>query len=353
MKFSILFLLLLLSTAAFSQRKTVSFSSIDWRVADIDASSPDALAMQLTAPYATDLEKVRAIFRWITEHIEYNTLRSQPYGIVYYDDGIESAHDNDSILQPLDLRVAEIVLKRRVAFCEGYARLFKTLCGYAGIRSEIISGYSPTNMGSGRQFRCNHKWNAVLIDSNWYLLDVTWASGYLNFAGDRFIRDYNDYYFLTPPGSFISDHYPEDIRWALLPDAPTLAEFKHSPFKQAAYSPYKISSYSPSKGIIDAYVGDTISIELQTHDATKHLCLLDVPSADSVTIALTDSVARANRLTVVKGDKVRCSYVVASEHVQWLQVIYNGDMVLRYKLDVKRSPLDFPPINIEPILGTN
>src|SRR4029079_2030806 len=178
MKFSIFFLLLFLWTAAFSQRKTASFSSIDWRAADIDASSPDTLAMQLTAPYSTDLEKVRAIFRWITEHIEYNTLRSQPYGIVYYDDGIESAHDNDSILQPLDLRVAEIVLKRRVAFCEGYARLFETLCDYAGIRSEVISGYSRTNMSS-RQFRCNHKWNAVLIDSNWYLLDVTWASGYL------------------------------------------------------------------------------------------------------------------------------------------------------------------------------
>src|SRR5207342_2398588 len=100
------FSFLLVSSFCFPQKKTVSFSSIDWRVQDIDAASPDSLALRLTGPYSTDLEKVRAIFRWITEHIEYNTLRHQPYRVAYHDDG-ESDDENDSVLKPLNLRVAE------------------------------------------------------------------------------------------------------------------------------------------------------------------------------------------------------------------------------------------------------
>jgi len=353
MKLFLFFSLLLASGICFSQRKTASFSSIDWRVQNIDADSPDTLAMKLTGPYSTDLEKVRAIFRWITQHIEYNVMRYQPYRVIYEDDGVESAHDNDSVLKPLDERVAEIVLKRRVTVCEGYARLFKTLCDYAGIKSEIIDGYARTNMGRGTQFRCNHKWNSVLIDSNWHLLDVTWASGSLSFSGQQFIQDYNDYYFLTQPKDFIRDHYPADIRWTLLDDPPTLAEFNHTPFKQGGFSPYKISSFSPKKGVINASVGDSITFELQTTDAKKNLCVLDNPSPDSATIAIADSTSRADRLSVISGDKIRCTYVVYSEDPQWLQVVYNGKIVLRYKLNIKRSSPDFPPVTIRDITSGN
>jgi Uncharacterized protein involved in cytokinesis, contains TGc (transglutaminase/protease-like) domain len=30
---------------------------------------------------------------------------------------------------------------------------------------------------TNRRFAVNHTWNSVYIDSTWYLLDVTWASG--------------------------------------------------------------------------------------------------------------------------------------------------------------------------------
>src|SRR5437868_3019182 len=134
--------LLFLSSIVFSQRRSASFVLIDWRVQDIEPTSPDSLAKELTAPYSTELEKVRSIFRWITEHISYNVMRFQSRPVVYHDDGIESADDTCAVLKPLNIRVANIVLKRGVTVCEGYARLFKTLCDYAGIRSEIIDGYA-------------------------------------------------------------------------------------------------------------------------------------------------------------------------------------------------------------------
>ncbi|MEE0945508.1 MAG: transglutaminase domain-containing protein [Acutalibacteraceae bacterium] len=51
------------------------------------------------------------------------------------------------------------------AVCEGYARAFKLLCRYAGIKCILITGDSK---GVG------HIWNMVYLDSEWYHVDVTW-----------------------------------------------------------------------------------------------------------------------------------------------------------------------------------
>jgi transglutaminase/protease-like cytokinesis protein 3 len=351
MKLLFSLILLLFSCVGFTQRKTINFSAIDSKAEEINASSPDTLSYLLTSPYTTELEKVRSVFYWITDHISYNTIRFQPRPVVYEDDGAEAAYDADTMYKTLNERVAEIVLKRRYAFCDGYARLFKTLCDYAGIKSEVITGYARTSFNNG-QFRCNHKWNAVMIDSNWYLLDVTWASGYISVAGNSFIKDLNENYFLTPPKYFIQDHYPGDIKWTLLNDPPTLAEFNHSPFKQPYFN-YKIVSYSPSKGIINATVGDTVTIVLQTIDDKKNLYLLDKASIDSADIAFADSCLKAKKTCVIKGDKVTAEYIVTDEEVQWLQVIYNGDVVLRYKLNIKKQPFPYPPIIIKDIALNN
>jgi hypothetical protein len=187
-----------------------------------------------------------------------------------------------------------------------------------------------------------------MIDSNWYLLDVTWAAGYLNYAGNNFTKDYNDYYFLTPPKYFVQDHYPDDIKWTLMDDPPTLAEFNRSPFKQSSFN-YRIVSYSPSRGVIRASVGDTITITLETIDTKKNLALLDKYAVDSVDIAMADSSARESNAGIINGNKVSARYIVTSEDAQWLHVIYNGDIILRYKRNIKKEPFNYPPIIIKDI----
>lgn len=350
MKLLFSLILLLFSCSGFSQSKSVSFFTINPKIDDINVYSPDTLAYLLTAPYTTEMEKVRSIFLWITDHISYNTIRNQPR-ILYTDDGAEADYDADTIFRSLDERVARITLKRKYAVCDGYARLFKSLCDFAGIKSEVITGYARTNFGSN-QFRCNHKWNAVMIDSNWYLLDATWASGYVSFSGDNFIRDYNPNYFLTPPKYFLQDHYPDDIKWTLLDNPPAISEFNRSPFKQPAFN-YKITSYWPLKGVINATVGDTVHVELETIDGKKNLFLSDKPSIDSADIAIADSCLKANKTCITKGDKVSAGYIVTNENAGWLQVIYNGDVVLRYKLNVKKQPFPYAPIIIKDIAVNN
>ncbi len=347
MKWLLVYIFILISCTLPAQIRNYNFSSIDAMAEDIDANSPDTLAHLLTAPYTTDLEKVRSIFYWITSHIEYNTIRYQPRFTAYknYDD--DSIFDDDSVLKPLDERVAILVLKRRYALCDGYARLFKTLCDYAGIKSVVITGYARNGSGS-KQFRCNHKWNAVMIDSNWYLLDATWASGYLNYNGSRFIHDFNDNYFLTPPKYFIRDHYPDDIKWTLLDEPVLIPEFKHSPFK-LPFSNYQITSYFPAKGIINATIGDTIKITLNTTEPGKTLSLSDLNSADSADIAIADSTALADKNFVISNDNISAKYIVTNISAQWLQVIYNNRIILRYKLNIIKQPFPYPAIQIKDI----
>ena len=234
---AIFILLLSTITATSWSQKSVDFSHIDWKVLSVEAAAPDTLARWLTSAYKTELEKTRAIFRWIAEHISYKAKgpHKGPFKPLKYLNDDEA--DTSKTLKSLDERVAEIVLTRRLAVCDGYARLFKTLCDYAGIKSEIISGFARTGFERGiNKFKTNHRWNAVMIDSVWHVLDVTWASGYTTNSFDDFTKRFNDYYFLTPPANFIKDHYPEDIRWSLMSEASIPWEFNAAPLK---YQPFE------------------------------------------------------------------------------------------------------------------
>jgi hypothetical protein len=295
--------------------------------------TPDSLSRYLTNDYTSDRDKVTSIFRWITENISYNI---RPYYNTIRANRVKDEDEDTGALRPLSERVAIDVLKTRVAFCDGYARLFKTLCDYAGIKSEIITGYAATNMGRGR-FGSNHRWNAVYIDSSWYLLDPTWAAGHLSYSANDFIQSYNNYYFLTPAQDFARDHYPEDLQWALLPKPPYINEFRRSPFKTHAFTKNNVFSYKPESGVIEASLGDTLHFELETFGEKSQMFVLDTAFVDSATIAnaiVADSVK--NHFTII-GNKAVCSYVVQSPSVEWLSVVFNGEVTTRYKLNIRKN----------------
>src|SRR4051812_26477875 len=122
---------------AFSQVKSVNLTNID------EFTSPATLSKLLTANDTTDLQKVKSIFRWVTDNIAYNVRSFQNRTNAYSPDyWLEKDDDTSAALKPLNERVAEMVLKRRTAVCDGYARLFKSLCDYSGIKCEIITGYA-------------------------------------------------------------------------------------------------------------------------------------------------------------------------------------------------------------------
>ena len=341
MKMTLAIVLVLLSAAASTQTRPRDFSYIDNRVRSIQGTDPSTLSVQLTAGYTTEIEKVRAIFKWITDNIAY--FKKQPPSrrklkkLSEENSFAEADPLDTSTLKPLTDRVAEKVLHDKRAVCEGYARLFKSLCDHAGIRSEIITGYARSETFVAQSFfRSNHSWNAVSIDSTWYLLDVTWASGVTVFPTGEFLRYFDEYYFLTPPDKFIRHHYPDDLRWTLLPELPQMNEFRRTPYIQRSFVKYPIIDYFPLSGIIEAAIGDTIRIELSTGPTDRTWDIapdsiwseIDLTNPNYVFIQPQPSTNR---------HKLQYIYPVVSESIQWIHVMYNNDAVLRYRLKVKKD----------------
>lgn len=293
------------------------------------------LAGDLIAQNQTERQKSDAIFQWITGNISYRVAGPFAASRSYRRRQVE-ADDTASLLLPLDERVAELVLQKREAVCDGYARLFKVLCDHAGLEAVVINGYARTSGAGGRFFRANHSWNAVRIDSVWYLLDATWASGFTNMRGDQFYRQYDGRYYLADPKSFIHDHYPEDPGWTLLPEQPLIREFQHTPFKHTSFVRQQIKSFSPASGIIEAALGDTVLIEVETFEPEKKLEVWDQPFGDPR--RHTGPVWRnyPEKPVIIQGAKVLYPYIVQSPQVQWLYVVLNGESVLQYRLQIKQ-----------------
>lgn len=340
MKVTLTIWLLLATGMLFSQDQAIDYSGIDRIAPTYDASDPASLSRLLTEPYTSEKEKVRSIFRWITDHISYyratpKNLRRRDRDIIYEE---EDGSLDTGALKPLTERIALKVLKDRKAYCDGYSRLFQSLCGYAGIRSEIITGYARSDIDRvDERFRSNHSWNAVYIDTAWYLMDVTWASGFLSRSSEQFVKFYDDYYFMTPPEKFIRHHYPDDLRWTLLSNPPPLQEFRYTPFKQRSYVKYDITDYYPSRGIIEASVGDTIHIELETNHSYRYRPIAPDSLWDSSTLVVTPLYSFVKPDVLKPGKKISYSFPVESDKVEWLHIMYNNDAVLRYKLNVKKK----------------
>jgi hypothetical protein len=326
-------LVLLLLVATFSMAQKVSFSQIDWQAQNIDAPTVDSLAKLLTSNYNTDLEKVRSIYTWVATHIYYNTgiFTHKPSSLRYKPD----PDDTSTVWKSADEMLAQRVLKRKVAVCDGYASLFKTLCDYSGIKAECVLGYVRGGGGMTR-FRTNHTWNAVYVDSSWHLIDATWGAGYCDYQ-DNFVQRFDDYYFFPAPGDFIKDHFPEDSKWTLLDNPPVIQEFKRSPLKAKAFVKYGIAAFTPSNGLIKALPGDTIRIELDLQDIARTKTVGSSFYEDSLpspksTYALLEPVAE-------RGNKIFYNYVVSTPEVAWLQVLYNKDMILQYRLEIKPASI--------------
>ncbi|HPG52333.1 MAG: hypothetical protein KBC90_14685 [Spirochaetes bacterium] len=172
------------------------------------AATMESLAAYLARPEWGELERVRALWRWITSHIDYDAAKRNYY--------------------------APETFRDRKGTCQGYAELFVLLARSAGITAVEITGYCRgSGFKPGDRIRNDHAWNAVRIDSLWYLLDLTYGAGVV--SDGKFIRQYQEHYFLTPPGEFIYSYLPEVPRWQLLPDRISKMKFEKLPFYRPGY----------------------------------------------------------------------------------------------------------------------
>lgn len=178
------------------------FSALDKKTIEVAVPANvtvELLSQKLASLAVTDTDKVRVFYVWIAHNIAYDY----------------QAYKSGNIPE----QSPQAVLEQRKAVCQGYSELFYRLCKLNHIPCYVITGYSKGfGYKPGKKFtQTDHAWNAVKLNGKWYLIDVTWAAGYLN-ANNAFVKQFNEAYFLTLPEKFIFKHLPADPMWQLLPN---------------------------------------------------------------------------------------------------------------------------------------
>ena len=229
---------------------TYDFSSIDAHALATPASeenSIEALAAYLARPASNDLEKVRALFVWITNNIAYD-------GAAFASGNIRSEDQE-----------AGAVLRNRQAVCYGYASLFVALGKAMGLEVVSISGYAKgVGFTTGEiQERNNHDWNAVKINGVWHLLDSTWGAGSLR-KNFHFKKEFDDFYFLTPPEKLIYSHFPADPTWQLISKPVSRVDFFNQIYVKPPFFKNQLEAVSHHNSVI--FANGEVVISLRAPD---------------------------------------------------------------------------------------
>jgi hypothetical protein len=154
-----------------------------------------------------------------------------------------------------------------------------------GITCKKISGYAKGyghNAGDVISYdqETNHAWNVVELDGTWQFIETTWGAGSSD-ENKKFNKKFTNFFFLTPPHNFITDHFPymnnniEDSKqWQLLENPLTLEVYSKSikPSKEARH--FGIEFPSHPYDMITVKNSCTITVESKADILLRVLCHL-------------------------------------------------------------------------------
>jgi transglutaminase/protease-like cytokinesis protein 3 len=242
----------------------------------IKGSNTSKIAQKVTANYDTELEKVRAIFIWITDNIaydckKYKATRNKKVKIKAID-----SLDYVTKLNEFYSKDVKKTLKQGKGICGDYSMIFVQMCEAVDIEAGFISGYIREDIRKiGRTpKRPEHAWNWVKIDGQIHLLDATWAAGKTDKKFTTFIKSFNEAYFLTPPNAMILNHLPENDQWQLQDTLTSLQEFAYLPICDEGFTKFKVKNYAPNQGLVTAEQ-DSIHFNITFEKSPKRLVVAE------------------------------------------------------------------------------
>ncbi|MGN6419453.1 MAG: transglutaminase domain-containing protein, partial [Pseudobacter sp.] len=309
------------------------------------------LTKDLCSPYSEDILKVRAIFIWITDNIQYDYKFVNEEKEIKVPDCSSGAHCQ-MLWQEWERKYLAKILKKKSAICDGYTRLLRKMCSLEGIKAEIIGGYSKTKPYQvGMTGTQNHAWNAVWIDSSWHFIDPTWAAGGCPEDEDsgkllKFRKSFSNYYWFTPFPDFTRNHYPREPKW-VLETGYTKEKYADYPY-YASHVIEKIKLHTPASGVIKAKAGDTIHFSFDYQDKIR---MIQVNSniSRNPTVYNYEKVSRKKKKWVLdtlamkrqvyipfikKGDRFEFSYVVTSKELYYLDILFDYQRAMRFKVTI-------------------
>ncbi|MBT1706513.1 transglutaminase domain-containing protein [Chryseosolibacter indicus] len=331
-------LLLLISSLIIkeAQAQVSDFTNINFTKADsIAALYPEhslydlrGLSIKLTTPLGTEVEKFRSIYKWVCDNIENDyelyVLSTRQRA------KLKSVDELRNWNRTFGAKVYRQLLRNQKTVCSGYAALIKSLAEYAGLKCLVINGYGRTAQANvGGSGVPNHSWNAVELNNKWYLCDATWSSGVIHMEERKFVKDFNQGYFLADPALFIRNHYPLDTSWILMHSKPTLNEFLNAPLVYREFFKCDIKSLIPATFNIVANKGIPLTIQLTTHkDVVIEKLQLQIGKTRPLDMALYQ--VKNN-----EEEKVYCiEYAFTSKGTHVLHVLLNGDYAVTYSVKV-------------------
>jgi len=200
-RMSLIFILSFITILNAQNRKIRSVDKSILSIPDSLTTSTKGIAGYINSNYRTEENKLRAVFIWITENIQYDIENMYTY--------------NQDLANSIDK-----TLKTRKGVCQNYTGLFQDIASKVGVKSYVVFGYTKDYA----QVNYNpHSWCVAQIDSSWYMFDPTWGAG--STADSKFIKKLNDGCYKMLPKKSIKTHMPFDPLWQFLDYPITNNEF--------------------------------------------------------------------------------------------------------------------------------
>ncbi|MHB8260728.1 MAG: transglutaminase domain-containing protein [Bacteroidia bacterium] len=305
------YLLFILFPAYIFSQSLTELKAFDYRQADSIAlhfpkkkyKSVTEIALALTQDLKTEQEKLRTIFRWITDNIEYNKSAS-------------------NIIE------ADKIVRKNKAVCQGFSNLLKEMCNTVNIPCEVIAGYTKTETKDINKAlkKTDHAWNCVQLYGTWYLVDVTWATSKYNVLTHKYMKEFDEHYYLTPPQKFILDHYPKDKKFQFLEKPIKKSVFIKRPVYYTDYFHFGIENISLQKGSFKWHQSDTLNVIITSSTAIKNAAVL---------INADKFVTPVNLLYDEKGKQYYFKYVFPMAVKSDFTIYLNGTCIAEYLIQVK------------------
>lgn len=305
------------------------------------------LVNNLTQNCKTETEKYRAIFIWITDNIayDYKTYNKKRKPIEIKCKGKEDCNEK---FAKINNEIIDRVLNKKIAICDGYSKLFKRMCDLANLNCAIVEGYiknSPYQIGSMGML--DHAWNVIKINTQYYNVDLTWASGYCTKDNkgklDSFVKKFNHYYWLTENKDFFRNHFPKNKNW--MNDSGISKEYyKNQPYIEAHQMQY-LRFKNPEYGIVNVKKGEKIKFEF-TYDELVDKIQINTNLYKNPSIWKTVNGERKLDRKAIEKQKfidyqqVKNNYsfeiTADNDKLNYIEIIFDYNIVAKFKIIVSK-----------------
>ncbi|MBQ9137858.1 MAG: hypothetical protein IJX65_04390 [Alistipes sp.] len=212
------------------------------------------LTRSVTEGCDTDYDRIRAIYLWLCDNIEYDTS--------------------------YEIYRADRCYDCRKGVCAAYTELFYHMANSIGIRSEIVVGKTKDKNGMLREE--GHAWIFAYTRKNHgILLDPTWGAGSVDDSGTFEKSDNHLHWFNVDPKWMILSHYPDEEQYQLLDRDMSLEQFQSVPSIDEAYVDYGLSV---DEAYNSAIKGNPLSLPKLYSSAAGDIKIVDLPKSKSLSI---------------------------------------------------------------------